>query len=207
MAPARKPKAAPRAPSAKAPRPAALADAVSHFLSAAGLDPTRGDLRETPRRVAELWASEFLDGYGRRPEDVLAETFEAEGGGGELVIVTDIRFHSMCPHHLVPYLGKAHLAYVPGPRVVGFGRLAALVDCFAHRLILQEDLARSVARALSDVLGSPAAACILQAEQLCLRLPGDRQHEALTHAEAYEGALKKDGSLRRELWARIGGPR
>ena len=110
----------------------------------------------------------------------------------------------MCPHHLLPYSGRAHLAYLPGKSVVGFGRLAALLDLFAHRLILQEELAAQVARALKEQLRSPATACILEAEQTCLRLRGGNQHHAVTHAEAYEGKLRKDSALRRELWARIG---
>jgi GTP cyclohydrolase I len=105
---------------------------------------------------------------------------------------------------LIPYQGKAHLAYVPAERVVGFGRLSALLDCFAHRLILQEELARQVASALARVLESPATACVIEAEQGCLRMRGHRQREARTHAEAYEGRLKRDRRLRQELWYRIG---
>jgi len=187
----------------------AMAAAIQDFLRAAGLrqegDP---NLMGTPERVAEAWTEEFLDGYGRTAEEALGETFPAPpGSSGELVVVTDLRFHSMCPHHLLPFTGRAHVAYVPGGQVVGFGRLSALVDCFAHRLILQEDLAREVARALARVLGSPATACIIEAEQACLRIRGDRQRDALTHAEAYEGTLRRDGPLRRELWARLGARR
>src|SRR5262249_32448210 len=125
------------------------------------------------------------------------------GTAGELVVVTDLRFHSMCPHHLLPYQGRAHLAYVPSDGVVGFGRLAALLDCFAHRLILQEALAREVVRALCRVLRSPGAACVLEAEQACLRARGGTQCDAVTHAEAYEGTLRDDRQLRGELWARL----
>ncbi len=92
--------------------------------------------------------------------------------------------------------------------MVGFGRLAALLDTWAHRLILQEHLARGVARSLARGLESPGAACIVEARQACLRVRGEEQRDAVTHAEAYEGVLRKDGMLRRELWARIaaGGP-
>lgn len=192
---------------AAAPAPqdrAGMERAISDFLRAAGLDLADPNLVGTPTRVAEAWGTEFLDGYARTPEDALGESFPAPPGGrGELVVVSDLRFHSMCPHHLLPYAGRAHVAYVPGDRVVGFGRLSTLVDTYAHRLILQEDLARLVAGALARVLGSPATACIVEAEQACLRLRGDHQRDAVTHAEAYEGALRKDGALRRELWARI----
>ncbi|HEX5747519.1 MAG TPA: GTP cyclohydrolase I [Archangium sp.] len=181
-----------------------MAAAVRDFLRAAGL-PLDSDpnLVGTPERVAEAWG-QFLDGYGRTPEDALGETFPGPpDASGELVVVTDLRFQSMCPHHLLPVEGRAHVAYVPRSRVVGFGRLGALVDCFAHRLILQEDLARAVASSLARVLKSPATACIIEAEQSCLRIRGDRQRDARTHSEAYEGQLRKDGALRRELWARL----
>ncbi len=201
-----------KAPAAAAPAAvpdtSAMARAVADFLRAAGLNLQDVHLADTPTRVAEAWTAEFLDGYSRTPEQALGETFPAPpGSSGELVVVTDLRFHSMCPHHLLPLTGRAHVAYVPGKRVVGFGRLSSLVDCFAHRLILQEDMAREVARSLAQVLGSPATACIIEAEQACLRLRGDKQRDAVTHAEAYEGTLRRDGPLRRELWARLGARR
>ena len=187
-------------PAPTRPDTAAMARAVEDFLRAAGLPMQDPNLAETPARVAEAWASEFLDGYAQTPEEALGESFPAPpGSAGEMVVVSDLRFQSMCPHHLLPFEGRAHVAYVPARRVVGFGRLSALVDCFAHRLILQEDLAR--------VLGSPATACIIEAKQACLRIRGDLQRDATTHAEAYEGALRKDGPLRRELWARLGARR
>jgi GTP cyclohydrolase IA len=182
----------------------AMERAVADFLSAAGLDVTSTDLKETPARVAAAWAMGFLDGYARTPKEALAETYPAPAGSrGELVVVTGLRFHSMCPHHLLPVEGRATLAYVPGRRVVGFGRLSALLDTLAHRLILQETLAREVARALATELGSPATACVLEAHQACLRVRGEEQSDAVTHSEAYTGALRKDGPLRRELWVRI----
>jgi GTP cyclohydrolase I len=190
-------------------RPAApdrqeMARAVEAFLVAAGLDPQMPHLQGTPGRVAEAWAEEFLDGYGRDARTALGELYPAPAGSrGELVVVTDLRFHSMCPHHLLPYEGVAHVAYVPGKAVVGFGRLATLLDTFAHRLLLQEELAREVALALAAELGSPATACVLEARQACLRLRGDKQRDAVTHAEAYEGRLRTDAGLRAELWARI----
>lgn len=190
---------------ARAPDAAGMERAVADFLEAAGLDAgSDPNLQETPRRVATAWLNGFLDGYRTTPEEALGERYPVPGGEeGGLVVVADLRFHSMCPHHLLPYQGRAHLAYVPSGGVVGFGRLAALLDCFAHRLILQEALAREVARALAQVLGSPATACILEAEQACLRVRGQTRCDAVTHAEAYEGALRADRQLRRELWARL----
>jgi GTP cyclohydrolase I len=190
------------------PDVAAMKRAVADFLSAAGLDVTSAELAETPARVAVAWASGFLDGYARTPKEALAETYPApKGSRGELVVVTGLHFHSMCPHHLLPVEGRATLAYVPGRRVVGFGRLGALLDTLAHRLVLQETLAREVAHALARELGSPATACVLEAHQACLRVRGEEQSDAVTHAEAYTGALRKEGPLRRELWVRIASSR
>ena len=190
------------------PDRAAMARAISSFLEAAGLDPRSPNFAQTPARVAEAWETEFLDGYSKSPDEALGEVFPAPAGSdGEMVVVTDLKFHSMCPHHLLPYEGRAHLAYVPGKRVVGFGRLSALLDVCAHRLVLQEDLARHVAHSMARALGSPATACVIEAEQACLRIRGDHQREARTHSEAYEGRLRDDRSLRAELWARIGGRR
>ena len=190
------------------PDPAGMARAVEAFLRAAGLSLDDENLHGTPKRVAEAWGREFLDGYAITPEEALGATFTSpRGTSRELVVVTDLRFHSMCPHHLLPVTGRAHVAYVPGDRMAGFGRLSALVDCFAHRLILQEELARQVASSLARVLRSSGTACIIEAEQSCLRLRGGRQHDAITHAEAYEGSLREDGALRRELWTRLGARR
>lgn len=184
-----------------------MADAVAKFLRASGLELDDPNLKETPERVTQAWADEFLSGYQASAKQVLAERFPVSTASKrELVVVTDIAFRSMCPHHLLPFSGRAHVAYLPGKSVVGFGRLSALVDVFAHRLILQEELARQVARALAVELKSPATACVLEAEQTCLRLRGGHQRDAVTHAEAYEGLLEKDSALRRELWARIERP-
>ena len=183
----------------------AMRRAVRDFLTAAGLKLTDPNLAQTPNRVTEAWAGEFLDGYAQSPAEVLGERFPvSRAAKRELVVVTDLHFRSMCPHHLLPYSGRATVAYLPGKSVVGFGKLASLVDLFAHRLILQEELARQVALALRKHLRSPGTACVLEAEQTCLRLRGGHQHDAVTHAEAYEGKLQRDSALRRELWARIG---
>lgn len=183
---------------------AAMERAIADFLDAAGLDARDPNLKETPRRVTDAFADEFLAGYRQSAKQALADRFPvSKRAERELVVVTNLRFRSMCPHHLLPYSGVAHLAYVPGTEVVGFGRLSALLDVFAHRLILQEELARQVALALQQELGSRGAACLIRAEQACFRLRGENQHDAETFSEAYEGVLRQ-GRLRAELWARLG---
>lgn len=186
------------------PSAADAAAAVARFLDALGLPPQvrrASDLAQTPRRVAEAWIEDLLDGYRRSPAEVLAEAIETPSR--DLVAVTGIDFHSVCPHHLLPSRGVAHVAYLPGGRVVGFGQLARLVDCLAHRLVLQEDLARAVAEALVEHLGARGAACVLDAEQLCMTVRGERRPRARAHAEAFAGALASDRAARRRVEAAI----
>ncbi|MEW5741606.1 MAG: GTP cyclohydrolase I [Myxococcota bacterium] len=188
---------------AATPDRAKMERAIADFLSAAGLDLTDENLREAPALVTKAWAEEFLTGYGKTAKDALTDRFTlSKPADRELVVVTGLHFRSMCPHHLMPYAGTAHLAYLPGKFVAGFGRLGALVDVFAHRLILQEELARAIASALMTELGSQGAACLISAEQSCFRLRGQEQHQAVTYSEAYEGALKEP-ALRAELWQRL----
>jgi GTP cyclohydrolase I len=183
---------------------ARLAAAIERFLDALELpaDVRQSEhLADTPRRVAEAWRDDLLDGYRVDPAAVLAESMPATGR--DLVALTGIDYHSMCPHHLLPSRGVAHVAYVPGERVVGFGQLARLVDCFAHRLLLEEDLARSVADALVQHLGARGAACALDAEQTCLTVRGERRRHARAHAQAFAGTMARDGALQRRFLAAI----
>jgi GTP cyclohydrolase I len=178
---------------------------VERFLDAMGLprearrDP---EITGTPRRVAEAFLEDLLDGYRQDPAAILAESMPAPGR--DLVAVTGIDFHAVCPHHLLPYRGVAHLAYVPGKKVVGFGRLARLLDCFAHRLVIEEDLARQVARALVDHLGARGAACVLDAEQLCLTMRGERRRGSRAHAQCFLGVLDRDRRLQGRFLALLG---
>jgi GTP cyclohydrolase I len=177
-----------------------MQQAVRAFLEAAGLDPNVHHLRDTPQRVAEAWAEEFLDGYGHTTVEALGELHPApdtgEANSGNLVVVSHLEFHSSCPHHLLPYRGVAHLAYVPGKFVAGFGRLSTLLKVLSHRLVLQEELALQVSEALVRDLGALGAGCIVQAEQACLRLRGEEQSRAMTYAESYVGTMRTDAELR-----------
>jgi GTP cyclohydrolase I len=168
---------------------------VSRFLDAVVPPAERAsaDLAATPERVADAWLGDLVDGYQLDPAAVLQETMPAGGKG--LVAVTGIDFHSMCPHHLLPSRGVAHVGYVPGGKVVGFGQLARLVDCFAHRLVLEEDLARHVCEALVRHLGARGAACVLDAEQACLTVRGERRRGARAHAQCFTGVLATDARV------------
>jgi GTP cyclohydrolase I len=135
----------------------ALRAAVEALLRAAGRDPTADpDFAETPRRVAELWQREFLAGYAMDPAAILGDPVLGEADP-DVVVVGGLRFHSMCPHHLLPYRGVAHVAYLPRGKLVGFGRLAELVDCFTKRLTLQERATHQIADALCRHLGAGGA--------------------------------------------------
>jgi len=185
------------------PDAAGMEKAVADFLKAAGFELGHPQLCQTPGRVTRMWLEHFLDGYACRPGQFLEERFPSPAGEGQMVLVRHLRFHSMCPHHLLPYEGYAHMAYVPCESIVGFGRLAALAGGFAHRLSLQEDVARNIAHTLYMELKAEGAACILQAKQCCLRLREPSCADAWTQAEAYEGRFKTEKALQQALWLRI----
>ncbi len=182
-------------------RPASpgAAEAVARFLRAVvpAAELARADVRGTPRRVAEAFRDDLLDGYAMDPAEVLGEAMEIPGR--DLVALAGIDFHAVCPHHLLPDRGRACVAYVPGGRVVGFGVLARLVDCFAHRLVIQEVLARQVADALVRHLGARGAACVLDAEQMCLTVRGERRREARAHAQAFAGSMARSAAWQRRV--------
>jgi GTP cyclohydrolase I len=183
----------------------AASQAIDRFLDALGLpDEVRrsDDLIGTPERVADAWLEDLVDGYQVAPREVLAES--APSASRDLVAVTGIAYHSMCPHHLLPSRGVAHVAYVPGGRLVGFGQIVRLVDALAHRLVLQEELARQIVQALVEHLGARGAGCVLDAEHLCLTVRGTRRGGARAHAEAYAGVLSREGATRQRFLAAIG---
>jgi len=175
-----------------------MAGAVRNFLRAAGL-AVEGELARTPERVAEAWAEDFLDGYRRKPSAVLGELHASPGAG--LICVTGIDFHSTCPHHLLPYRGLAHVAYLPGKgggaKVAGFSKLAELVDVLAHRLVLQEMLAQEIAAAVQRGTGARGAGCLLEAEQNCLTCRAETKVRARTITSAFTGSLTRDRDLTR----------
>jgi GTP cyclohydrolase I len=179
----------------------ALADAVAALLRAAGLEPRPAtDFEETPRRVAELWRREFLAGYELDAATILAEPVVGESNP-DAVVLTDLSFHSMCPHHLLPYRGKAHVAYIPDGRLLGFNRVAQLVACFTQRFTLQERATHQIAQALVDHLPARGAGCVMEAEQLCLAIPGDRHQASRVLTSAFVGELADRADLRARLLA------
>jgi GTP cyclohydrolase I len=178
---------------------AALRRAIDDLLTASGLDPrTDGDLLNTADRVAKLWENEFLSGYQMDPAAILGDPVVGEADP-DVVVVGGLRFHSMCPHHLVPYRGVAHVAYLPQGKLVGFGRLADLVDCFTRRLTLQERATHQIADALCRGLGARGAGCVIEAEQLCLALPGEKHDQSGVVTSAFVGEMRERPDLKARL--------
>ena len=181
--------------------PQAISAAVAALLGAAGLDPAGdADLKQTPERVAKLWQEEFLAGYGMDPAKILGDLVVGETDP-DVVIVSGLRFHAMCPHHLLPYRGVAHVAYLPAGKLVGFGRLADLVECFTNRLTLQERATHQIAEALWHGLGARGAGCVIEAEQLCLALPGERHDQSGVVTSAFVGEMRERPDLKARLLA------
>ena len=181
--------------------PEAISAAVAALLRAAGRDPMGDiDLKQTPERVAKLWVAEFLAGYAMDPAKILGEPVLGETDP-DVVIVCGLRFHSMCPHHLVPFRGVAHLAYIPAGKLAGFGRLADLVECFTKRLTLQERATHQIAEALWQGLGARGAGCVMEAEQLCLALPGERHDQSGVLTSAFVGEMRERPDLKARLLA------
>ncbi len=183
---------------------AALTKAVEDFLRAVGRSPgTYPELMETPVRAAAMWLDELLDGYEWNPEEILASGSQVSGGG-DMVLVRDLFFHSTCPHHLLPYYGIAHVAYIPTTRAVGLSKIARLIDCFAHRLIIQEELGKQVVQALVEHLGADGAACMLDSEQLCMVIRGVRRPGSRAVTTSYAGSMVTNTAFRDEFLTAIG---
>ena len=166
-------------------------DAVRTLLKWIGEDPEREGLRDTPARVTKAYG-ELFGGYEHMPEDVLALTFEEVAGYNDLVLVKDIPFFSHCEHHMVPFFGKAHVAYLPSGRVLGLSKIARLLDLYARRLQTQEALTAQVARALDDVVRPRGVAVMIEAEHMCMVMRGVRKQGAVTMTMNFTGLFETD---------------
>ena len=178
--------------------------AVAEIIAAIGDDPARPGLVATPARVAGAYA-EFFSGIGVDPRDHLADSV-ASDGTGDVVLMRDISFRSTCEHHLLPFLGVAHIAYLPGDRIVGLGRLPLVVDTLASRPQLQERLGEEIADALADGLGARGVLVVLDAVHGCVSARGPRQAGSSTVTVATRGALS-DPVERAGILALVGAPR
>lgn len=183
-----------------------LRAAVRELLAAVGEDPDRDGLAATPDRVARMYA-EVLAGLHDDPRAHLTTTFEADHD--EIVLVLDIPFASMCEHHMVPFLGRAHVGYLPGTsgRITGLSKLARLVDGYARRLQVQERLTSQIASAMEDVLEPAGVIVVVEAEHLCMSIRGVSKPGTRTVTSAVRGHFREDASARAEAISLINAPR
>ena len=163
--------------------------AVYTLLSYIGEDPSREGLLDTPRRVVEAF-DELYQGYHMCPAEVLDRTFGETAGYDECVLVRDIEFTSQCEHHMMPFYGRAHIAYTPVERVVGLSKLARLTDIFARRLQTQEHLTAQIAAAIDEILKPRGVAVLIEAEHTCMSVRGVAKHGALTFTSRFTGMFR-----------------
>ena len=175
-----------------------IENAVREILSAIGEDPDRDGLLDTPARVARMYG-EICSGLREEPADHLDKTFQVEHD--EIIVVRDISFYSICEHHLIPFFGKAHVAYLPEKdgRITGLSKLARLVDGFARRPQVQERLTGQIADALDEKLFPRGAAVVLEAEHLCMSMRGIRKPGARTVTSSMRGVFRSNPASREEV--------
>lgn len=171
--------------------------AVHRLLEWMGENPDRPGLAETPERVVRSLAR-LTDHDGTRLEDLLTSgTFPAEGSG--LVLIRDVEFYSLCEHHLLPFFGRCHVAYLPDESIIGFSRIPRLVNHFARRLQVQERLTRQIAETLEEAVRPHGVACIIEGFHLCMAMRGVEKQQAVAVTSRYRGVFETDAERRREL--------
>lgn len=181
----------------------AAENAVRTLIRWAGDDPTREGLLDTPARVVRAY-EEFFAGYLEDPVQILSRTFSEVDGYDEMIVMNDIRFESHCEHHMVPIIGKAHVAYLPDRRVVGISKLARLVDIYAKRLQIQEKMTVQIADTLNDVLEPKGVAVVIEAAHQCMTTRGVHKPGATLVTSRMLGAFRSNSTTRREFLAIIG---
>jgi GTP cyclohydrolase I len=181
-----------------------IEQAVYQILLGVGEDPERNGLKDTPRRVARMYA-EMLEGYAQDSKTVVnGALFDVEYGAGEMVVVGDIPFSSMCEHHMLPFTGKAHVAYIPTDKVVGLSKIPRLLDMYARRLQVQERLTNEVADALQDIVHPQGVMVVVEGLHSCASLRGVKKHGVNMTTTAQRGIFRDDPRLREEFYRLIG---
>ena len=171
--------------------------AMLHFLKALGENPEREGLKNTPRRVARMYA-ELLSGYHMDPSEVVnGALFNITYD--EMVIVRDIEFYSLCEHHMLPFLGRAHVAYMPAGKVIGLSKIPRIVDIYARRLQVQERMTRQIADLIHQLLEPTGVAVVVEGLHLCMMMRGVKKHDARMTTSAMHGAFRTNPSTRQEF--------
>ncbi len=177
-----------------------IEDSVLRQLQFIGEDPTREGLIETPLRVVRSW-KELYSGYSKNPADIL-KVFE-DGACDEMVLLKNIEFYSMCEHHLLPFFGKAHIAYIPNGKVVGISKLARLLEIFSRRMQIQERIGQQVTCALDELLCPLGSACILEAQHFCMTSRGIQKQNSIMVTSSLTGVFRSNASARAEFMGLI----
>jgi GTP cyclohydrolase I len=172
----------------------------------AGDDPDREGLRDTPRRVVKAY-EEFFSGYRESADEVLSKVFEEVEGYDDLVLVRDIPFTSHCEHHVVPFLGKAHIAYYPNGGVVGLSKLARLVEVFARRLQTQEAMTAQIATAIDEALAPRGVAVMVEAEHMCMSMRGVMKQGSSTVTMQFSGVFRDNPTEQAHFYTLLRGAR
>ena len=192
-----------RLPTEGRPDRSEVEEAVRTLIRWAGDDPTRDGLHDTPDRVVRSF-EEFFSGYAVDPVSLLKRTFEETEGYDEIVMLRDILFESHCEHHILPIIGKAHIAYLPASRVVGISKLARLVEVFAKRLQIQEKMTAQIANTIDEVLQPNGVAVVIEAAHQCMTTRGIHKPGVTMVTSRMLGAFRDDAKTRREFLAMIG---
>ncbi|KEG20143.1 GTP cyclohydrolase I FolE [Bartonella bacilliformis] len=165
--------------------------AIRTLLLWVGENPDREGLLETPKRIAKVY-KELFSGYGESVDEILGVVFEEVGGYNEPVIVKDISFYSHCEHHMIPIIGKVHVAYLPDKKIVGLSKIARVIDVFARRLQTQETMTAQVANSLKKYLKPRGLAVLIEAEHMCMAMRGVQKQGATTITTSFHGYYEKD---------------
>lgn len=187
-----------RDPKRHRPKRADVEAAVRLLIEWSGDDPDREGLIDTPSRVVRAF-EEFFEGYNIDPAELLARTFEETKGYDDLIILRDMRLESHCEHHIVPIIGKVHVAYLPATRVVGISKLARVVEAFAKRLQIQETLTSQIADTIQEVLQPRGVAVVVEAAHMCMTTRGIKKTGVSLVTRKLLGAFQSDRELRRDF--------
>ena len=187
----------------RAPRPSRRCRRCSNYI---GENPEREGLLDTPRRVVEAF-DELYQGYHQCPAEVLDRTFGETAGYDDFVLIRDIEFTSQCEHHMMPFYGKAHIAYTPVERVVGLSKLARLTDIFARRLQTQEHLTAQIAAAIDEILKPRGVAVMIEAEHTCMSVRGVAKHGAMTFTSRFTGMFRDNPAEQARFLSMVRGPK
>ena len=175
----------------------ATRELVFELLRAVGEDPEREGLKNTPDRVARMY-TELLSGYAEEPEEIINNALFPIGYD-EMVIVRDIEFYSLCEHHMLPFIGRAHVAYIPAGTVIGLSKIPRIVDMYARRLQIQERMTRQIADFIQETLNPQGAGVIVEAVHMCAMMRGVKKHDARMTTSAMQGSFRANLSTRQEF--------